>query len=154
MSQKGDISYDGKNISTQMIERVRYAITPTDIFSGSIPCGPPDVVNASVEKIVGLPSAIFGRGDLFILRAQGDSMIGAGIDDGDLVVVDRKCKPVVGNIVVALDGDHQNTLKTLMREPDTGTYYLHPENPALEDIYVDELSVQGVAQFVIKKLKG
>ena len=80
-------------------------------------------------------------------------MIGAGIEDGDLVVVDRNAVPNSGDIVVALDGEQQNTLKTLLYDDSRNRYFLHPENPSLHDIYVDELSTQGVAQFVIKKLR-
>lgn len=80
-------------------------------------------------------------------------MIGAGIGDGDFVVIDRAGSPNAGDIVAALDGEQQNTLKTLRYDDTQSRYYLHPENPQLEDIYVDELSAQGVVQFVIKKLR-
>lgn len=62
----------------------------------------------------------------FIVRVQGDSMIGAGIRTGDLLVVDRSAKPANNSIIVAvIDGEF--TVKRLVKE--LGIYYLHPENP-------------------------
>ena len=78
-------------------------------------------------------------------------MVGAGIDDGDMVVVDADREPAVGDKVVALDGAGESTLKTLRYDAARARYYLHPENPRLEDIYVDELTVQGVVRFIIKE---
>jgi len=153
MNDRGMISYDGKTIVTEQTAKTEIALTQASVFRGAIPCGPPETIEASVSEYVRLPSAIFGIGSLYIIPAQGDSMIGAGIEDGDLVVIDRAASPNAGDIVVALDGEQQNTLKTLRFDESQSRYYLHPENSMLEDIYVDELSTQGVAQFVIKKLR-
>ena len=62
----------------------------------------------------------------FIVKVQGDSMIGAGINSGDLLVVDRSVTPVNKSIIVAvINGEF--TVKKLVKE--FGHYYLHPENP-------------------------
>ena len=153
MNDRGLISYDGKRISTALTAKTEIGLTQASVFRGAIPCGPPETIEASISEYVRLPSAIFGNGSLYIIPAQGDSMIGAGIEDSDLVVVDRNAVPNSGDIVVALDGEQQNTLKTLLYDDSRNRYFLHPENPSLHDIYVDELSTQGVAQFVIKKLR-
>lgn len=153
MNENGMLQYDGNAISTKRTDLLNAGITPAKVFLGSIPCGTPDVVEASVDEIVHLPTAIFGKGELCILHAQGESMIDAGIDDGDMVVVDTSAEATVGDIVVALDGEGQNTLKRLEFDSEKRCYYLHPENPALEDIYVNQLTVQGVARYVIKKLR-
>lgn len=153
MNENGMLQYDGNAISTKRTDLLNAGITPAKVFLGSIPCGTPDVVEASVDEIVHLPTAIFGKGELCILHAQGESMIDAGIDDGDMVVVDTSAEVTVGDIVVALDGEGQNTLKRLEFDSEKRCYYLHPENPALEDIYVNQLTVQGVARYVIKKLR-
>ena len=153
MNENGMLQYDGNAISTKRTDLLNAGITPAKVFLGSIPCGTPDVVEASVDEIVHLPTAIFGKGELCILHAQGESMIDAGIDDGDMVVVDTSAEATVGDIVVALDGEGQNTLKRLEYDSEKRCYYLHPENPALEDIYVNQLTVQGVARYVIKKLR-
>lgn len=146
------IQYDGKSIVTNKTRIVEHRTTPARVFSGTIPCGTPDIVDASVDEVVQLPTSVFGAGELCILHAQGDSMIEAGIEDGDLVVVDTNMEAKAGDVVVALDGNGQNTLKRLMCDDENGRYYLHPENSRMQDIYVSELLVQGVAQFVIKKL--
>ena len=78
-------------------------------------------------------------------------MIEAGIDDGDMIIVDADKEPAIGDKVVALDQDNDSTLKTLRYDEKSSRYYLPPENHLLEDIYVDELTVQGVVRFIIKK---
>ena len=153
MNENGMLQYDGNTISTKRTDLLNAGSTPARVFLGSIPCGTPDVVEASVDEIIHLPTAIFGKGELCILHAQGESMIKAGIDDGDMVVVDTSAEATIGDIVVALDGEGQNTLKRLEYDSEKRCYYLHPENPALEDIYVNQLTVQGVARYVIKKLR-
>lgn len=153
MNENGILQYDGNTISTKRTDLLNARTTPAKVFLGPIPCGPPDVVEASIDEIVHLPTAIFGNGELCILHAKGDSMINAGIDDGDMVVVDTSSEASVGDIVVALDGEGQNTLKRLKYDDENHRYYLHPENTDLEDIYVNQLTVQGVARYVIKKLR-
>ncbi|HLC75984.1 MAG TPA: transcriptional repressor LexA [Candidatus Peribacterales bacterium] len=86
----------------------------------------------------------------FLLRVKGDSMINAGILEGDLVIVERGREPKVGEIVVGiLDGEF--TLKRLSR--DKGKYYLHAENPEYPDLYaMEELQVAGVVRGVVRTM--
>ncbi|MBT3835279.1 repressor LexA [Candidatus Peribacteria bacterium] len=86
----------------------------------------------------------------FLLRVKGDSMIDAGIMEGDLVVVERGKEPRVGDIVVGiLDGEF--TLKRLAK--DKGKYYLHAENSEYPDLYaLEELKVAGVVRSVVRML--
>ena len=90
-------------------------------------------------------------GDFFILRASGQSMIEAGIDDGDLVVIKKQVEANDGDIVVALV-DNQNTLKRYFRDDENKKIILHPENKKMKDIIVDECCIQGVACHIIKEL--
>ena len=76
----------------------------------------------------------------------------AQIDDGDLVIIRQQHTAQVGEIVVALTDEDKNTLKRLLYDDDRQSYYLHPENKDMEDIYVSGLRVQGVATHVIKAL--
>ena len=103
MAQKGMIDYDGR---ITRINSVRAATDNKETYNagilGSIACGIPDDVEEHVEEYVPLPVSIFGRGELYILRANGDSMINAGIDDGDLIVVRITTEAKDGDIVVAL----------------------------------------------------
>lgn len=153
MADKGIIDYDGK------IVRINSSGANTEIKAvynagilGSVSCGIPDNVEEQIEEYVPLPVNIFGNGELYILRANGDSMINAGIDFGDLVVVRKTTEAHDGDIVVALTEETGTTLKRLFYEPETGRVILHPENDAMEDMYFSSVAIQGVAVKVIKDL--
>ena len=151
MNEKGLLRYDGRRVSTKKTALAQTGMTVASVFRGAIPCGAPETVAAAIAQFVKLPTALFGDGNLYVIWAKGDSMIEAGIDDGDMIVVDADKTPAVGDKVVALDQDNESTLKTLRYDEKQSRYYLHPENRLLEDIYVDELTVQGVVRFIIKK---
>lgn len=150
MDQRGLVSYDGKSIVTEKI-RLLSPGNEAEVYSGPTPCGPLDEVEAAIEGYVKLPVSIFGNGELFLIRTTGDSMIDAGIESGDIVVVRKDLSPKLGDIVVALS-DNSNTLKRLDYDENRRQYVLRPENRNCEPIYVQDLKVQGVAQFVLKKL--
>ncbi|MCD8373808.1 MAG: helix-turn-helix domain-containing protein [Oscillospiraceae bacterium] len=150
MSERGMIRYERGEITTDKMRRVSSTISAA-VYEGAIPCGSPDVIESSVEEYVKLPTSIFGSGELYVIRTTGDSMINAGIESGDLVVVRQQGTANIGDIVVALHGN-ANTLKRLGYDAGNGQYMLIPENDDLEPIPVDELSIQGVAQFIIKAL--
>lgn len=118
---------------------------------GEVACGLPKLAEENIEEYVRLPVSVFGRGDFYLLRAKGDSMTGAGICDGDLVLIRQQSTASPGQIVVALAGD-EATLKRYYPEPERRRIRLHPENPAMDDIYVDDCAVQGVAVKVIRDL--
>lgn len=90
------------------------------------------------------------RSNTFLLRVKGDSMIDAGIHEGDLVVVERGKQPKPNDIVVGvLDGEF--TLKRLKK--DKGKFYLQAENPEYPDLYaLEELKVAGVVVGLIRKM--
>ena len=151
MNEKGMLRYDGKSVVTKKTALAQNGMTVASVFRGAIPCGTPETVEAAIDQFVRLPTALFGDGNLYVIWAKGDSMIEAGIDDGDMIIVDADKEPCIGDKVVALDQDNESTLKTLRYDEKSARYYLHPENRLLEDIYVDELTVQGVVRFIIKK---
>ena len=115
-----------------------------------------DDICATAKGYVSLPVSMFGKGDFYILRAKGDSMVDAGIDEDDLLVIERNCPALEGDIVVALDEDNQNTLKRYAGyDKDSGYYILEYENEARypgKTIKVRSFQVQGVARHVIKSL--
>lgn len=119
---------------------------------GSIPCGPAETEEEFIEEYVDLPTAIFGDGPFYILSADGDSMINAGIDDGDLVVIRKQNTARSGDIVVALVNENENTLKRYYVDDVNHRVILHPENPNYEDMPFDSVIIQGVAVNVIKSL--
>ena len=127
-------------------------ITPSRLLSGktinaplvgTIACGSPILAEQNIEANIKLPVEIFGNKDVIMLHAQGDSMIGVGIFDGDLIVA-RPCSVADdGDIVVALIDDSA-TVKTFYRK--NGHTILHPENPAYKDILADNVIIQGIVK--------
>ncbi len=88
----------------------------------------------------------------FYARVSGDSMVGAGLDDGDLLVIDRSLNPENGKIAICfIDGDF--TVKRIKKEK--GKFYLMPENKKYKAIELNEdneLIIWGVVEYVIKKV--
>ena len=111
---------------------------------GSVAAGAPRLAEQDVEDWVTTPF----EGD-FVLRVSGESMIDAGILDGDLVVVKRQPTARDGEIVVAQIED-EATVKRLRRAD--GRVHLMPENAAFEPIVVDEVLILGVVVGVMRKL--
>ena len=101
-----------------------------------------------------MPEPLAHGGEEFLLRVKGDSMINAGILEGDLVVVRRAQTAKDGQIVVALAGDDETaeeaTVKRFFRE--NGRVRLQPENDELEPIYADHVQVLGVVTGVFRTL--
>ena len=151
MADKDMVSYENGVLSTPRIEMLSPEVRHAAIV-GSIPCGTPEEREAQIEEYLPLSVSVFGKGDFYALRASGDSMIEAQIDDGDLVIIREQQTANIGDIVVALTDEDKNTLKRLRYDEERQSYYLHPENKDMEDIYVSDLRVQGVATHVIKAL--
>jgi repressor LexA len=118
---------------------------------GQIAAGGPLLADQNVEDEIAVPENL--RGD-FLLRVKGDSMIEAGILEGDVVVVQRAQDARNGDIVVALAGDDETadeaTVKTFYR--DAGRVRLQPENAALEPIYANYVQVLGKVVGVFREL--
>ena len=106
---------------------------------GTVTCGKPILAQENIEGIEQLPSDIFGKGELFLLHAQGDSMIEVGIQDGDLLVVKHSNSAENGQIVVALIDDSA-TVKTFYKK--NNHIVLHPENSTMEDMVFDYYEVE------------
>ena len=118
---------------------------------GQIAAGSPLLAAENVEDAIAVPETL--RGD-FLLRVKGESMIEAGILDGDIVVVQRAQDARNGEIVVALAGDDESadeaTVKTFYRE--RGRIRLQPENSTLEPIYADYVQILGKVVGVFREL--
>ncbi len=151
MRERNIIECSGhRNIITEESKREQTKMIRVPVL-GRVSCGIPKFAEENIEEYVRLPISLFGQGKFFILRANGDSMIEAGIVDGDLVLMREQNTAEPGQIVSALIED-EATLKRFYPEPDNKRIRLHPENSALEDIYVKDCIVQGVAVKVIKDL--
>ena len=118
---------------------------------GSIACGIPKYAEGNIEKYIPLPVSLFGKGDFFLLHAKGNSMIDAGINNGDLVLIKKQNAAEPGQIVVALI-DEDATLKRFYPEPKKKLIRLHPENKEMNDIYVEHCIIQGIAVNVLKNI--
>jgi repressor LexA len=116
---------------------------------GQVAAGSPVVAEDQVEEYLPLPDQ-FCRDADFVLAVRGDSMIKAGILDGDYVVVRRQSDARDGEIVVALVGDEDATVKRFFRE--NGRVRLQPENDALEPMFPEQVSVLGSVQAVFRRL--
>ena len=89
-----------------------------------------------------MPTELIGRSDnVFMLDVSGDSMINAGIHDGDFIFVKQTSSAKNGDIVVALLGEEEATVKRYYKE--NGRYRLQPENDTMAPIYVDNLDIVG-----------
>ena len=122
---------------------------------GRVAAGSPLLAEENVEDVVAIPESI-GRGADFLLTIHGDSMIEAGILDGDTIVVQRTDDARNGDVVVALAGEDESadeaTVKTFYREAD-GRIRLQPENAALEPIYADHVKILGKVVGVFRSLR-
>jgi repressor LexA len=119
---------------------------------GDVAAGTDVLAEENVEELLPLPADFCGEGELFMLRVRGDSMIDAGILDGDFVVARAQDTADKGDIVIAgIPGD-EATVKTYTRK--AGKVVLLPSNPALEPMEFDpsEVSVYGRVVTVLRKL--
>ena len=118
---------------------------------GEIAAGGPMLAEENIQEYLPMPSST--KGD-FLLRVKGESMIEAGILDGDLVIVQRAQDARNGEIVVALAGDDESadeaTVKTFYREK--GRVRLQPENSSLEPIYANHVQILGRVVGVFREL--
>jgi repressor LexA len=129
----------------------RTAELPKLPLIGQIAAGGPLLAEQNVEDEIAVPETL--RGD-FLLRVRGESMIEAGILDGDIVVVRRTQDARNGEIVVALAGDDESadeaTVKTFYREK--GRIRLQPENASMEPIYAEHVQILGTVTGVFRSL--
>ena len=155
LRKRGLLEYDRGILSAPESAKMKTAYISAPLV-GSIQCGSPEEEEEFVEEYVSLPVSLFGKGDFYILRAKGDSMVDAGIEEDDLIVIERNCPAKIGDIVVALDPDNQNTLKRYAGFDKTERrYILKYENEAKypgEEIKVQSFMLQGIARHVIKSL--
>ncbi len=111
---------------------------------GTVTAGAPILAAENYEGYYTLPTAEFSGEDLFLLTVKGDSMIEAGIFNGDKIVVRKQSSAENGDIVVAMfdDGIEEGaTVKRFFRRD--GKFILHPENSALTDYVLDNVTILG-----------
>jgi repressor LexA len=116
---------------------------------GTIAAGTPILADEHAGELLNLPRDLVGRGTLFSLRVQGDSMIDAAICDGDIVVVRQQPEAWNGDIVAAMI-DEEATVKVFHRRG--GHVFLEPRNPAYEPIPGDDAVILGKVVSVLRRV--
>ncbi len=154
LEEKGYISRDGS-----LTRAIRVAEDDSDPgrssmrylpLVGRVAAGEPILATENIERLVPASRELFGQGDLFILQVEGDSMIEAGILDGDMVVVNQQPTAEEGEIVVAMLED-EATVKYLHRHPDR--IELRPANPTMDPIFCDDVQIIGRVCGVMRSLR-
>ncbi|NLB91493.1 MAG: transcriptional repressor LexA, partial [Clostridiales bacterium] len=117
----------------------RQSNTPVPLV-GKVTAGLPILATENIEEYVSLPNIMVGEGTYFVLSVKGESMMNAGIIDGDYVIVHKQSHAENGDIVVAMMED-EATIKRFFKEE--GRFRLQPENDFMEPIIVSELTILG-----------
>ncbi|MEZ4180265.1 MAG: transcriptional repressor LexA [Candidatus Doudnabacteria bacterium] len=155
LEEGGYIETNGKARGINVLDSLSYSLQKGFIRApliGSVQAGMPQLAEEYIEDWINLPqSLIKGRKDVFLLRVRGDSMINAGIHEGDLVIVHPTKEAKHNDIVVALLHD-EATVKRYVQVKNRA--YLKAENPDYPNIYPKEdWMVQGKVVGVIRNLE-
>ena len=119
---------------------------------GRIAAGSPILAEEDIEEILPLPTDLVGNDPVFMLRVRGDSMIDAGIFDGDLVVVRRQADAANGDIVAALVDGEEATVKRFRR--DGSDVVLVAENPDFDPmVFTDGVAILGRVVAVLRAIR-
>ena len=150
MTERGLIENDGgfRGIRTPNMNKIPTNLNAIPVV-GAISCGPTIFAEQNIEDYLYVPNWFLGSGKHYVLRAFGNSMINAGIEEGDQLFIRAQSTAEEGQIVVARIGD-EATLKRFYIDREKGKIRLHPENDAMEDMYFDEIDIQGI---VVKSVK-
>jgi repressor LexA len=117
---------------------------------GRIAAGTPILAAEQVDEFMPLPTELVGDGPVFLLEVKGDSMVNAGIHEGDLVAVNKQSDARDGEIVACLVDGEEATVKRLQRKD--GKVYLHSENPAYEPmVFSDGVELIGKVVSVLRR---
>lgn len=120
---------------------------------GRVAAGTPILSEENVEDVIPMPARFVGPGNNFILTVHGESMIQAGINDGDFIIVQECLEAKNGDIVVAMinnEFDCESTVKRFFKE--NGHIRLQPENDSMEPIIVDDCKIIGKVKGVFRYL--
>ena len=133
-----------------MVERAKRAVKPSGLpLVGTVAAGSPVLAEENIEDYLEVPQVIGGETGDFVLRVEGESMVNAGILEGDYVVVRPADDASNGEFVVALLGE-EATVKTFFREKDH--IRLQPENDSMEPIRTADVSIVGRVVGVFRRV--
>ncbi len=118
---------------------------------GTVAAGVPILAQENIEEVYSFPQSLTGTsGDLFMLQISGDSMINAGIFDGDYIIVRQQSTAENGDIVVALVNQESATVKRFFREKDC--IRLQPENDSMKPFFEKDVTILGLVVGVYRQL--
>jgi repressor LexA len=124
-----------------LVDRAKEAVSPSGLpLVGQVAAGSPVLAEENIEEYVPVPGIAGGDQGEFVLRVKGDSMVNAGILEGDYVIVRKQDTAEDGEIVVALVGE-EATVKRFFREADH--VRLQPENDTMDPILTRDVEVLG-----------
>ena len=134
-----------------LVERAKRAVKPSGLpLVGQVAAGAPILAEENVEEYVQVPEVIGGEDGDYILRVRGDSMVDAGILENDFVVVRPAKDAANGEIVVAMVGEEEATVKRFFREKDQ--IRLQPENKSMKPIRTRDATVAGRVVGVFRRV--
>ncbi|MEW6275791.1 MAG: transcriptional repressor LexA [Bacillota bacterium] len=148
LEKKGCLRRDSSMPRAIAINKQKPDVVVAVPLLGRIAAGTPILAVENHEDIIALPVDLTGYGDFFALRVHGNSMVDAGILDGDIVIVRQQPTAENGDIVVALIED-EATVKRFFKED--GRIRLQPENRAMQPIVTDKATVLGKVVSLLRK---
>ncbi len=153
LEQKGYIRRDPTKPRTIEIIDDCFNLTRRELVNvpmiGTVAAGQPILAEENIENYFPIPVELLPNEQTFMLRVKGESMINAGIFDGDQIIVKQQDYARNGEIVVALIEDSA-TVKRFYKEK--GHYRLQPENDALDPIITDEVKILGVVIGLVRMM--
>lgn len=137
-------------IRTKTMDKMIQGIERVPVI-GNIACGNLLFAEENIESYLPVPKEFLGSGKHFFLKATGNSMINAGIVDGDWILCRQQNTAEEGQIVIARV-DNEATLKRYYLDKKRKQVRLHPENDEMKDMFFNSINIQGIAVKVIKNL--
>lgn len=134
-------------IPTGEVEEQAHALSLPVV--GRVAAGTPILAEQNIDSYLPVPTDFLGKGHHFVLKVQGDSMIDAGIFDGDYLIVKEQADASNGEIVVALLDD-EATVKRLYKR--NGYVELRPENQAMEPIIAENVKIAGKVAGLLRRM--
>jgi repressor LexA len=157
LEKKGFIKKEGtKNRAIELLVENEYAKPQDDLIAevpllGKITAGSPIEAIENPDEMFALPSYLIPKNkEVFTLNVSGESMINAGILDGDIVIVEKRNTARNGEIVVAMTDENEVTLKTYYKED--GYFRLQPQNDTMDPIILNNVTILGIAIGLYRKI--
>ena len=155
LEAKGFIKRDpARSRAIELVDKALYAQPSKEMLNvplvGRVTAGTPILASENIEDYFPIPTEFVGMGEFFMLKVRGDSMIQAGILEGDHVIVRKQDAAENGDIVVALVNGDEATVKRLYREKDH--VRLQPENPHMDPIVAVDVRVLGKVVGLVRRV--